>query len=377
MIRRPYPSLARLRSIHRWVGFVCLLFWFVQAASGVFLVFHREIDGWSLGDNDPPLDLTALDERIATITAERGANATSIFSSTGYSNHFDVHLEDDATGAVAVARVDGQGRILRERALEAPVWDGGIYLAANRLHRHLLAGPAGAWIVGVSGVLLLSNIVVGLTLAWPAGSRWRGALMPRRTRSAPAALYTWHRALGLWIAPLALITISCGVLLAFEDGTARLLGATRKMPAGNQRSAETSISTAQAVEEAQRHYPGATFTGLTMPSTARPLYSVFLRQRSEPNQAYGATRVFVAATGGKVIGTFDPLREGIAVRFMSMLFPLHTGQIGGWPGRIAVLAVGLWLIGMLALGAGLGWARHRQAVQRSAPNSATGRKHAP
>ncbi len=372
MIRGSPAATARLRSIHRWVGVVCLLFWFVQAASGAFLVFHREIDGWHLAGNDHPLVATTLDERIATIAAERGADVTSIFSSTGYSNQFDAHLEDDATGAVTVVRINGQGRILRERALEAPVWEGGLYLAANRFHRHLLAGPVGAWIVGLSGIVLLSNIVVGLTLAWPARSRWRGALIPRRTRSTLAALYTWHRALGLWIAPLALVTISCGVLLAFEDGTARVLGATNKMPADYRRSAETFISTAQAVEEAKRHYPGATFTGVTMPSAARPLYSVFLRQRSEPNQAYGATRVFVTAADGKMIGTFDPLRAPIADRFMSVLFPLHTGQIGGWPGRIVALAIGLWVIGMLTLGVGLGWLRHRQANRRSVPNATTG-----
>ncbi len=116
MIKRSHPAVARLCAAHRWVGVVCLLFWFVQAASGVFLVFHREIDEWSLSGNDPPLDLNALGEWVAAISAERGTTATSIFSSTGHFNRFDVHLEDDTTGAVTVARVDGQGRLLRERA---------------------------------------------------------------------------------------------------------------------------------------------------------------------------------------------------------------------------------------------------------------------
>lgn len=370
---------ATFRAIHRWIGLAFLLFWIVQAASGVFLVFHREIDDWTLGgEAGQPLDLILLGQRIGTIEAEREATATSIFSSTGYSDRFDVHLEDEATGTVTIARVDGHGQLLRERALDAPALGGGFYLAVNRLHRHLLAGSAGAWLVGISGILLLSNILIGLKLAWPARSQWRRALRPRRTRSVPAAAYGWHRALGLWVAPLALVTISCGVLLAFEDGTARLLGAEGGTPSVQRDIVEgIFITPAEAVEAALRRYPQADFTGVQMPSAARPLYSVFLRQRSEADQAYGATRVFVEASSGSIVGAYDPLGTGAADRFMGVLLPIHSGQIGGRAGRIAVLAVGLWLIGMIALGSALWWVRRRQAARRSASKIGTGGRYAP
>ena len=126
--------MATLRKIHRWISLTFLLFWVVQAASGIFLVFHREVDDWTIsGGHDAPLELALLGEGIEALEADKGATATDIFSSTGYSTRFDVVLEDDATGSAMIARVNGHGSLLRERAHDASVLEGGIYLAVNRI----------------------------------------------------------------------------------------------------------------------------------------------------------------------------------------------------------------------------------------------------
>lgn len=366
-----------MRRIHRAVGLAFLLFWIAQAASGAFLVFHRELDDLTLASRgDRPLDLDALVARIDRLEDERGGLATAIFSSTGYSDRYDVHFEDAA--GTTILRLDGHGRPLRERALEAPIRQGGIYLAVNRLHRNLLAGPGGAWIVGVSGILLVANILIGLRLAWPARAQWRKALLPRPVRSAPAATYGRHRALGLWLGAPALVTIGCGVLLAFEGGTARLLGAEGARPPQREReAAATIIGPAEAARAGLRLYPEADFTGLLIPSAASGLYTVFLRQPLEPDQPEGATRIFVAADTGTVVGSFDPLRAEPAERFMGLLFPIHTGRIGGYAGRFAVLAIGLWLIAMVALGLLLWRARRGGTTRRNAPKLNKGERRAP
>ena len=358
---------ATLRKIHRWISLTFLLFWVVQAASGIFLVFHREIDDWTISaGHDAPLDLALLGEGIEALEADKGATATDIFSSTGYSTRFDVVLEDDASGSATIARVNGHGGLLRERSPDTSVLEGGIYLAVNRIHRQLLAGTNGRWIVRISGILLFTNILIALGLAWPARSRWRRALLPPRSPARPATIHGWHRAAGLWGAPLALVTVCCGVLLAFESETARLLGARGdRPPALATPAARTEVAPMAAVATAMRAYPGAAFTGVQMPFDGGPFYAVFLRQPAEPNQAYGATRVFVDAGSGRIVGAFDPRRAGTADRLMGVLLPLHSGQIAGWAGRIAVLATGFWLIGMIALGSTLWWTRRRQAARRT------------
>ena len=45
-------------------------------------------------------------------------------------------------------------------------------------HHELLAGKTGSWIVGISGILLLSNLTLGLITAWPRRGWWRASLKP-------------------------------------------------------------------------------------------------------------------------------------------------------------------------------------------------------
>src|SRR3546814_1895563 len=65
------------------------------------------------------------------------------------------------------------------------------------LHPDLL-GAWGSWIVSISGLLLCSNLLLGLIAAWPRRGTWRTALLPIRKGPAAARLYSWHRAVGLW-----------------------------------------------------------------------------------------------------------------------------------------------------------------------------------
>ena len=342
----------RLRSLHRAVSLAFLLFWLIQAVSGAFLVFHREIDAAAFsGAADAPLDLDAIDARIAALEAE--GRVSGLFAVTGYSRLYDVHVERPS-GDVEVVRIDGAGRVLQRRPLE-----GGIYLAINRLHRNLLAGPAGAWLLSVSGVLLVSNLLLGLKLAWPAGGQWRKAMFPPRARAAPARLYGWHRALGLWLVPLALVTLTCGVALHFERGLSQLIGASGDSPPpGGSAAVTVRNSPMTAVQAALDVYPGAVFTGVQIPAPQRALYTVFLRQPAEPGQAHGATRVFVHAGDATVAGAYDPLRARWPDRLLSLLYPVHTGQAGGVPGRIVVLALAIWLVTMIVLGVSL-WSARR------------------
>lgn len=362
--------MKKLRLVHRWASLMFFLFWIIQATSGAFLVFHREIDDWTLQtDGDRPLNLSLLVHGIAKLETERNATATSLFSSTGYSMRYDVYLESRTTNVASVARVDGHGRLLRERGFNSPAFDGGIYLAANRIHRHLLAGPTGAWIVRISGILLVTNIVVGLTLAWPKRSHLRRVLLPGLKHFNAVAVFGLHRAIGLWMAPFALIVVSFGVLLAFEGDIARLLGAKGDGPIVLSSPVPVqTVTHMEAIRAAMVRYPNAEFTGVLMPFDGSSVYSVFLRQPTEADQAFGATRVFVDGSSGEVVGTFDPLSAGRADSFISYWYPLHTGQIGGWTGRVAVMAIGLWLIGMIALGSILWWLRRRQSARHEASN---------
>jgi len=52
----------------------------------------------------------------------------------------------------------------------------GVFQIATYLHQTLFLHTAGNWIIGVSGVLLFSNICLGLYQAWPRTGQWLRAL---------------------------------------------------------------------------------------------------------------------------------------------------------------------------------------------------------
>lgn len=350
-----------VRAIHRWLSLVFAAFWLVQAVSGIFLVFHRETDDLLNGGVSRPLDAGAVALRIEAIEAEGEGRVSSIFLTSGLGRHFDMSV-DAAGGATEIVRINGVGTELVRRPLEASLTADGIYLAANRLHRSLFAGPAGEWIVGISGLLLLSNLLLGLRLAWPPKGRWRHSLLPKTTPSRPANLFGWHRALGLWGAGLALVTVSCGVMLAFDTGFGRAVGAASAPPIPEEQGPRAA-SLPSALAAALQRFPTAEFHGVLMPSERRAIYQFYLRQADEPRRSLGATRVYVSAVSGRVLAVYDPLEAPSANRFLDHLLPVHTGQIGGVAGRTLTVAIGFWLLGMVGLGLLL-WNARRSAAKR-------------
>lgn len=350
----------RVRALHRWISLGLAIFWLLQAASGLFLVFHGEIDDWRTAAEARQLDPTRLGSAIERLEARhRGYFVSSVFLTSAAGRHFDISLEDQA-GRTHVVRVDGEGKVLLQRPLDAPITDGGLYIAVNRLHRTLLAGELGGWIVGVSGIFLLSNILLGLKLAWPGPGQWRRTLLPKPARSKAAKLYGFHRALGLWLGPIAVLTVSSGVLLAFERGTARLLGVVDERPAATRTEATAAkVPASTALLLAVQRFPGSEFSGMILPFGQRAFYEVHLRQAGEPRQTHGASRVYVSATTGRILSVDDALEAPPARRFLGLLFPIHSGQIGGTPGRVGIMIIGLWLLATAGLGLSL-WNTRRK-----------------
>src|SRR5207253_2072148 len=88
-------------------------------------------------------------------------------------------------------------------------------------HKQLLAGDAGRWLIGISGCLLFTNILLVLLLGWPARGRWGTSFLPPKTKVQTMAVWGWHRAIGLWLAPLGLIAVLTGPLMVWTTDLER------------------------------------------------------------------------------------------------------------------------------------------------------------
>jgi uncharacterized iron-regulated membrane protein len=200
----------------------------------------------------------------------------------------------------------------------------------------------------------------GIRLAWPRAGRWAQALRPRRGPTAVVTLFTWHRALGLWLVVPAMVLIAAGMLIAIGDPLRDALGGSVvDPPVAAHATAAHPPTLSEALRTAMARFPGATLSIATLPRVDRPWYLIRMRQSGEIRRLFGTTRVWIDARDGRVLAVHDALAARSAVAFFDGLYPTHTGEIAGLGGRLLVLAVGLWLAAMLLLGTLLWWRKRR------------------
>jgi len=359
-------SRAVLLRAHRWASLVAALFWSLQALTGLFAVFHWEIDDAFVAGEPSGLDFSAIGRRAAELAGSgQGLTVDSIWTSAGAMNRFDIFLSAVPPALDKVVRIDGGGHVLRVRMADERRTNGGWVGTLVVLHQSLLAGDRGRWIVGASGLLLLANLVAGALLAWPRAGQWRRTLLPGSAPAGAPRWFAWHRALGLWMLLPAAGLVGAGVLLAFESATERLVAApltappALAMPAG----LTPPVDLAAAVAVARSRFPGAAVSGIGFPSPDSAWWAIRLRQPGELRRAYGKTRVFVSALDGGIGAELDALAAPMGRRFVDSLFSFHTGEIAGVTGRLGALAVGVWLLAMAASGCRLWWVRRRPRKQ--------------
>jgi len=336
-IRRP------LLALHRWLSLAVLGLWVVQAITGMFAVFHWEIDDALVPGEHRPTDFRAIERSLAAIaTPGSGVEVSSIWTTAGAAERYDVNLSD------RVVRIDGAGRTLRVRKDGERIAHGGFVETVVTLHHDLLAGDAGCVLIGVSGCLLLTNVMIGVVLARPRARRWAAVLKPGGgTRTA--VLYSWHRAIGLWFAVPLFLLAGGGVLLAFEGWTERALDGGLETPVVAT-PAPRNVGMADAVTIALRRFPGAAVSGIGFPSGENAVWRITLKQRGELRRAYGRTRVFVSASDGTIVKSFDVLRATTGQRVFHSLFAFHAGEMGGLATRLVVLLTGASLLALIVAG---------------------------
>ena len=351
------------RKTHRWLGLAAAALWLLQAVTGTLLVFRWDLDDATISSVAQPVDPVALTARIEAIEAT-GATVSSMWASGGSADRFDISSERE--GVESTTRIDGAGRVLRNRSTADGAAKGGFWDTIAGLHHNVLGGDIGSWLLGVSGLLLLTNLITGVRLSWP-GRLFR-AMTRRPTGPAPARAYGWHKLIGLWGAVPAFALVTAGALLNFEDGVERVLGAELAQPDVPKVDRDRSISHADALRRAMALYPGATISGFSLPDD-EGRYRVRLNVPGETTRIYGATTVVVSARDGSVLLNHDARQSRGGRLLMETLYPFHTGQIAGTVGRWLVVLTGLWLAVMAWLGVRLWYLRRKPKRSRASSES--------
>ncbi|WP_332769473.1 PepSY-associated TM helix domain-containing protein [Phenylobacterium sp.] len=360
---------AAIRGAHRWVGLALALLWMTQALSGVLLVFGREMEEWTVPGPVRPLQPQAFGEGLAAIEAARpGQEVRYVMAQGGARDRFDVLLS--AGDGLDYVRADGEGRTLQSRPYDYGFPGPGLFLTMLALHQTLFSGSTGLFLVGLSGVLLLVSIGLGLNLAWPARGRWRRTMSfpPGKTRLS--GLHGFHRALGLWFAAPALIVAFAGTLIALGDPLKEATKSYVAAPAPRELSGlPSTVGPGQAIATALRRFPDAALSIVEMPDAEDRFYKIRLLQPGEPRRIFGTTVVFVDAGDGRVLKVHDALKSPVGITFFDALYPVHTGEFIGLAGRVISLLTGLWLATMIGFGVAL-WLTRRAMSRRAAVQKA-------
>ncbi len=350
-IGRRFALKHALRKVHRLISLVVVFFWMVQAATGLLIVFQNELDALAIPEGaSSPASFGAVEAGLHDVLKRPDVSRiSSAYAMNEDFNEFDVYIVL-TDGSYNVLRVDAEGHILRELPSNPEVLDAGFFELVLELHTKLWAGSFGHYIVGVSGILLVSNLLIGLKLAWPKRGNWKRALSVPKKATGASAMYGFHRALGLVFVVPALLFMGAGAILSWEDLLTSIIGAPQPAPEVSAVDKLSPIGLDIAVEKAQETFPGSQVSVFTLPTTEKPYYRIRLLQDGELRRLYGNTNVYIDAVKGNVLGADDALAAPVGQRFLDSLYPIHNGGAFGLLGRLALFLTGALLIIMMVLG---------------------------
>jgi len=363
-------SRRTLVQIHLWLGITIGFFWALQGLTGALLVFSRDIDRAVLGETGDGA-VMPLDDIFAKAEFATQAKVTKL-ERFGPSPTLLLAYYDDPKGHQRTLVVDSRsGAVLDDRDPDPKLPGGGStqkWLLG--LHEALLLGDNGGILVGTSGMFLFSSLILGLIVAWPRRNRWKPLFAAGAWKTTLARLFGWHRMVGMIAGCLLLVTVPCGIYLAYAPEIRPILARTAgyRMPHEFKPAAADftpRVSAEQAFEIAAAPFPGAQLVRAVKPTRKVPVYTFRLLQPNEPRRWAGTTTVSVDPVTGKVLDVYDPLHGPTANRVTDYIYHVHTGDVGRIVGRLLVFLAGLSLPTLYVLGLLL-WFRKRKPRRTAA-----------
>jgi sulfite reductase (NADPH) flavoprotein alpha-component len=234
----------------------------------------------------------------------------------------------------------------------------------ERLHRNLAAGPVGKQLVGASTLALIVIAISGLVLRWPRRHSLRAWLGFERRLEGRAFLRNLHLTAATWMLPLYLLVALTGLWWSYDiyrDAINRAAGVTSppRRPDGNARADLPAACVDAAWRTFRREIAGATRATIPLAGSADAPIEIRYQTRESPHgRAWNTLRI--DSTGRAVVGRERYADQPAGRRFVSSLFPLHSGDFFGWPGRVA-MALAAFALPLFALTGFWMWLQRRRA----------------
>ena len=242
----------------------------------------------------------------------------------------------------------------------------GFFNALFKLHSSLLMQSTGKAVLAWTALFYVALLFTGLALWWPR--RWPPVLKLELKKGLLRGLFDAHRTIGALLGCIILISVVTGAYMAW-----RPLGGVINWVAGSQ--AETVPSRVIAASEdtplasldevvaiARQAYSDGIISRIQIPADPHSLIRVRFKMPDDPHPN-GLTSVWLDPAGTDIVKRIRWNELDPGTRATTVIYPLHTGVLGGSVLEIIVALSGLAIACTGASGIWLWW-RRRSALPK-------------
>lgn len=234
----------------------------------------------------------------------------------------------------------------------------GVFNLLFELHSSLLLDDLGKAVLAWLALAYLVLLVTGLVMWWPKKCRqgWRVEL----GRGTLRAWFDLHRVGGALLGLFAAVTVASGAYMAWRPLSSWVTaasGASPVRPPGvPSATASGRISLDAAVRQSRELFEGSFVGYVRVPGSADQAVRVRLKLPDDPHPN-GLTSVWLHPTSGERLGIHRWNELDLGARAYSVIYPLHSGELGGGAHTVVNAVLGLSLFGLGASGLWLWWRR--------------------
>lgn len=246
-------------------------------------------------------------------------------------------------------------------------WVAPLMSAIIQLHTSLwLNGGSillGNHLLSFGSVLLMGSIVIGYYLWWPSQGSWRSAFVIKWGARGKRLNYDLHKIVGGSLGLLLLVSLFTGLYLYSPwtdliDRGVNLFSPVTTLhalpPASTPMAGQEPINLGRVIEIARTALSSGRPISLELPVDEQGTYVVTV-----DTGTVWKSQVTIEQYSGAVLRVQGPQVASMGDHVLAWLFPLHTGQAFGLPGRIVLVILGVAPTCLYMTGFILWWNRRR------------------
>lgn len=344
--------------LHRWLALALAVPLIVVALLGSSLVVLKPLDRWLNADlfSVPagPAAPDVLERTRQRLQAEFGPDASFVLRPPRQAGE---SLRATVRGRAWEGFVYLDPRDARELGRRGE--HEGLFNFVFELHSSLLMNDIGKPLLALLALAYGVLLVGGLVLWWP--KRWRQSFSLVLDRGLLRGLFDLHRTGGAVLGLLIAVPVATGAYMAWKPLPQAVTSMAGRAPAGPPKVGPGGATMPLAPLDALAATASARFEGapvgfVTLPAeTAKPIrVRLMLADDPHPN---GLTSVWMHPRTGAVLRAdrWNELDPGS--RANSIVYPLHTGELGGLALETLNALLGLALAMLGVTGLWLWWRR--------------------